>query len=125
MAAKIWLFGTTLLACALLGVVAIPGALGASPTFATAVDYGAHPAPESVSIGDLNRDGKPDLVVANFNTSDVSVLLGAGDGTFGTAVNYGAHTGPASVAIGDLNGDGKPDLAVANFNSSDVSILLG
>jgi hypothetical protein len=67
----------------------------------------------SVAIGDLNGDGKPDLVVASTNTSEgVSVLLGQGNGTFPTAVPY--YTGGAySVAIGDLNGDGKPDLVAA------------
>jgi len=41
--------------------------------------------------------------------SNVSVLLGNGDGTFQAAVNYGAGSDPVSVAVGDFNGDGKPD----------------
>jgi FG-GAP-like repeat len=40
----------------------------------------------SVTICDLNGDGKPDLIVANLNS--VGVLLGNGDGTFKTAVTY-------------------------------------
>ncbi len=80
--------------------------------------------PQSVVIEDLNGDGVPDLVVANFNSNDVSVLLGAGDGSFGTAVSFGAGSDPYSVAIEDLNGDGVPDLVVANSGSGDVSVLL-
>src|SRR5205814_378661 len=37
--------------------------------------------PESVAIEDLNGDGKPDLVTANYNASTVSVLLNAGPGS--------------------------------------------
>jgi hypothetical protein len=78
-----------------------------------------------VAIADLNRDGKPDIVVANSDSNDISVLLAMGDGTFGAADHYGAHTAPRSVGIGDLNADGKLDLVAANFGSDDVSVLLG
>src|SRR5438270_8257429 len=122
----LWL--PVVLVAVLVSLGGVPTALAAVPTFATAVNYAVHASgqPQSVAVGDLNRDGAPDLVVANENTDDVSVLLGAGDGTFGTAVNYAAHNAPVAVAIGDLNGDGKPDLAVGNTGvSNDVSILLG
>ncbi len=66
-----------------------------------------------------------DLAVANQNTHNVSILIGAGAGSFGAATNFGVGTDPFSVAIGDFNNDGKPDLAVANDNSNNVSILLG
>jgi hypothetical protein len=74
----------------------------------------------SVAIGDLNGDGKPDLVVANWGGNNggagegtVGVLLGNGNGIFQTAVTYGSGGIEAfSVAIGDLNGDSKSDLVV-------------
>ncbi|MGH8865117.1 MAG: FG-GAP repeat domain-containing protein, partial [Burkholderiales bacterium] len=81
--------------------------------------------PESVAIGDVNRDGRPDLVVANLGSANVSVLLGKGDGSFQPAVNLAAGDFPVSVALGDVNRDGRPDLAVANANSDNVSVLLG
>ena len=77
----------------------------------------------SISIADVNGDGKLDLVVANgcfgsdCSTGSVGVLLGNGDGTFKKAVTYrsgAASVFGAHVAVGDLNGDGKLDLAVAN-----------
>jgi hypothetical protein len=84
----------------------------------------------SVAIGDVNGDGRPDLVVSNpclspgycnIVPSGVRVLLGNGDGTFQAPVSYGSGGGTASVggpassvAIADLNGDGRPDVVVAN-----------
>src|SRR5205823_13039200 len=80
--------------------------------------------PESVAVGDINRDGVPDLAVANSGSSDVSVLLGNGDGTFQAARAFAvAGTTAAAVAVADLDGDGRPDLAVAHAGV--VSVLLG
>jgi hypothetical protein len=81
--------------------------------------------PSYVATADFNGDGKPDLIVANFSSNNISVLLGKGDGTFQAAVNYGAGSGPRSIEVGDFNGDGKLDLAVVNTNSNNVSVLLG
>jgi hypothetical protein len=97
----------------------------ANASFAPGVSYPAGTAPYSVAIGDLNRDAKPDLVVANGVSADVSVLLAHGDGTFAAAVDYRADVGIKSVAIADLNRDAKPDLVAANSSSDDVSVLLG
>ena len=104
-------------------------------TFQAVVTYfsGALSA-ESVAVADVNRDGKPDLVVANYCLNSnvcaggaVGVLLGNGDGTFQAAVNYDSGGSWAtSVAVADVNGDGKPDVVVTNIGSpATVGVLLG
>ncbi|MDH5585325.1 MAG: FG-GAP-like repeat-containing protein, partial [Nitrospirota bacterium] len=98
------------------------GAFGTATTFSAGTD------PSGIAIGDLNRDGIPDLAVANSTSNDVSILLGTGTGTFGTATNFTTGTtNLRGVAIGDFNRDGIPDLAVPNELpiSGDVSVLLG
>lgn len=80
-----------------------------------------------VAVGDLNGDGKPDLVVASygpFPTGAISVLLqnAATPGTFGTATVYAGFGQPLSVAIADLNGDGHPDIAAADGTSATVML---
>jgi FG-GAP repeat len=49
-------------------------------------DFAAGINPQSVVVGDFNGDGVPDLAVANFGSSSVSVLLGRGDGTGGAGL---------------------------------------
>ncbi len=77
----------------------------------------------SLAVADFNKDGKLDLVVANYDTNDVAVLLGKGDGTFPTQVNYTAGTQPFGVAAGDL-GNGSPDIVVGNSNGGTISVLV-
>src|SRR5207249_4961597 len=84
--------------------------------------------PDTIAAGDLNGDGKTDLVVAEGTSVQpnnfIQVFLGNGDGTFQTPLAYTVGESPDSIAIVDLNGDGRVDLAIAN-ESNDVSVLLG
>src|SRR5262249_39685510 len=91
--------------------------------------------PSSLAIGDLNGDGRLDLVTANIGgdplgtptpAGTVSVLLGTGGGPFSAAPPSPTGSAlPSSVAIGDLNGDGRLDLAVANYGSPSSSAPAG
>jgi hypothetical protein len=79
----------------------------------------------SAASGDLNGDGRLDVVAANFGSDTVSVLLGKGDGTFAAKVDYATGSHPNSLAVGDLDGDGKLDLVVASAYDDTVGVLLG
>jgi len=96
-----------------------------------------------VAIGDVNGDGKLDIVAANGSFSDtetcngqVGVLLGNGDGTFQPAVSYSSgDCDPYSVTLADVNDDGHADIIAANSchalngggctNPGSAGVLLG
>jgi hypothetical protein len=98
------------------------------------VDYTIGARATSVAIGDLNSDGKPDLVVSDFASAGVTaskigvvaVLLGNGDGTFQKAVRYAVSaTGAVGVVMSDFNGDGNVDVAFISPADQTVTLLLG
>jgi hypothetical protein len=82
--------------------------------------------PYSIAVADVNGDGKPDLLTANFNSNTVGVLLGNGNGTFQAVATYiTIGSNPYGIAVADVNGDGQPDVATANLSSDNASVLLG
>lgn len=94
-------------------------------TFAPSGSYFVNSGPKAIRAGDLNGDGRLDLVTGNWTSNDVSVLLASGTaGTFAAAVHYVAGTQPRSLALSDYDRDGKLDIAVANYGSSSVGILI-
>jgi hypothetical protein len=82
-------------------------------------------SPRSVALADLNQDGKLDVITANFDSGNISVLLGNGDGILQSKTDYAVGTWPRGMAVADLNGDGKPDVTVSNLGSDTTSVLLG
>lgn len=92
-------------------------------SFSPPVEYPAAIYPSAIISADFDADGLLDLATANFDTHDVSVMLGNADGTFQAAQDFAASNGPLSIVTGDLNADGQLDLVTAN--NADVSVLLG
>jgi hypothetical protein len=103
-----------------------PGA--GTSTFAAQKTFATDSNPVQVSAADVNGDGKPDLLVANFASNTVSVLFnkttpGAAAPQFSSLL-FGTGVSPVWVQPADVNGDGRPDLLVANRGGSTVSVLL-
>lgn len=99
---------------------------------------------QDIAVGDVNGDGRPDLILINSCGSDPNcggespnllVLLGNGDGTFRSPVISPSGTSREwSLAVADLNRDGKLDVIITNCNpkcfstgsgNGTVSVLLG
>jgi hypothetical protein len=94
-------------------------------SFQTVRFFAVGEIPISTAVGDFNRDGIPDLAVANAKSDSVSILIGDGQGNFLPRATYRTGRRPLSVVTADFNGDGRLDLAVANSESNDVKLLLG
>jgi hypothetical protein len=98
-------------------------------TFQAPTETAAGNAPYYIAVGDLNRDGKLDAVVANYTTGSklVSVFLGNGDGTFQPRATYAVGQYPQHVEIGDLNNDGRLDVvaSIRDGAAPATAVLLG
>lgn len=69
--------------------------------------------PASIAVGDLNADGRGDLVVSDVASPTPSVLVFTGNGTVSptAAGAFGVATAPQTPVIADFDGDGRPDIA--------------
>jgi hypothetical protein len=107
-----------------------PGAT--TPSFSSPQTFAVGSQPVSVTLQDINGDGRPDLIVANSyggTGGTVSVLLnttapGATLASFGPQQSFATGKDPYAVALADLTGDGRPDLVVANRLGYNVSVLV-
>lgn len=107
------------------------GALGASsfgPRIvlpASTADY----SPYLVTAGDVDGDGKLDLVASDIVGNTVSVFRNQASpgslssNSFAPFVTFAVGAGPRAVALQDLDGDGRPEIVTANYESGNVSIL--
>jgi hypothetical protein len=103
-----------------------------SATSALGISYlGTGVNPDYVATADLNGDGFPDVIVANFTDGTLSIFLGVGDGTFNLPTTVAVGAGPVWVATGDLHLATTTDpttfvdILVANQNSNTLTLLLG
>ena len=101
-----------------------PGAT--TPSFATQQTFATGSDPSSVTVADVNGDGKPDLIVDGYHRQHG---VGAAQHhqprapprpSFATQQTFATGIGPDSVTAADINGDGKPDLIVATSQQHGV-----
>jgi hypothetical protein len=93
---------------------------------------GKQPHTHGLAIADFNRDGHADIVTANNDDGDVSLLLGDGQGQFVRAPRspFPCGPGPYPIAATDIDGDGDADVLIPNAAHDDsalktLTILLG
>lgn len=82
-------------------------------------------SPFGVVIADFDEDGNLDLATPDFDSNEISVLFGRGDGTFQDSIDFPVGSHPFSLAVDDFDGDGHQDLISANRDSDDLSVLFG
>jgi VCBS repeat protein len=83
--------------------------------------------PGQVSLADINKDGRPDLVIRHLLERLLTVWLGDGTGRFAAAPGGQISLSymPGDVELGDVNGDKILDLGVTNSDRDAVDIFLG
>lgn len=101
------------------------GGAPAPASFRTTVASSLSNEPRAVAVGDLDGDGKLDIVVGYVSSAHVAVGLGNGAGGFSQAGVHNVAHYPQDIALGDVNGDGHLDIVVANAEAPAVSVLLG
>jgi hypothetical protein len=105
------------------------GAGTTAPSFAAPQTFATGAGPHTVTVADINGDGRQDLVVANLYSNSVSVLLnttasGATVPSYVAQQTFATGAGARFVTAADINGDGILDLIVDNQSSNSVSVLL-
>lgn len=100
-----------------------PTIVWSTATVAT-TSYPTGTQPRSITTGDFNGDGKPDIAVTNQYSNTISVFMNNGNGTFAPKVDYYTGALPLSITSADFNGDGHPDLATVNAQDNTVSVFI-
>jgi hypothetical protein len=95
-------------------------------SFALAMDYLLpNYAPSAVTAGDLDGDGKPEIVLCNINVPKLVIFRNtSSSGTISMAapVYYNLGTYTTGVTLGDCNKDGKPEIIAANAADNVISV---
>lgn len=92
--------------------------------FSTPADNTVGTLPFADAVGDFNGDHILDIAVVNYNSNNVSILLGNGDGSFQPAVDYTVGAEPSAITAVDLNHDGAVDLAIADEINRNVAVMI-
>lgn len=100
-------------------------------TYGTRINYQSpvgNVLPNAITTGDINRDGRDDLVVVyggNQPTSKVAVFLQDSNGNLVYSASYRTYEIPESVAISDVNCDDLMDIVITNAGWESFSWMAG
>lgn len=100
-----------------------------SASFGAKVDYSTGTVPQGVCIGDIDGDGKPDVVTADSSAGTISVLQNTASSgsvsptSLASKVDFAAGSSTQDVVLADLDGDGKIDVVASNAGSNTVSVF--
>ncbi len=94
---------------------------GSLATGPSAITNGANSG--DIIAADFDLDGDADLITANQDSNNVSVMDNTG-GSFAPGVVMGVGIRPERLLAADLDNNGSPDLAVTNRDSNNTFIFL-
>ncbi len=111
-------------------ILAFPGIAGGGfgPEVNGGRGFAVGKDPAGITVGDINGDGHPDLIVADQGSNDVSILLGRGDGgnwTLSSGPTIPAGLAPVRTALADPDNNGIADLFICNSGSDTVTMYRG
>lgn len=96
-------------------------------SFSTRIDIDSNTPASNIAVCDIDADGKPDLVLANYELNTISLMHNkstSGSIAFDNKIDFNTGLSPWSVAAADLDGDNKPDLVVSNSEENTVSVYF-
>jgi hypothetical protein len=92
------------------------------------IDFLSNSLPRSMAIGDLNGDAKPDMLIANATTGNVSVFqnnavkfANFSNNTLLAKVDFNQASQPLGVIVADFDNDGRPDFATLDVSAKQIS----
>ncbi|CAF3654089.1 unnamed protein product [Rotaria socialis] len=94
-------------------------------TFEIQRTYPTGSSPYFVTVGDFNNDTLRDIIVANQDSNDVSILLEYEDGSFRNKILYSTGSHPYDVTLSDFNNDKQLDIVVASRRDNSMGVVLG
>ena len=91
--------------------------------------FACGPSPNDIAVADMNRDGNPDLVIANTGTPYITILLGDGKGSFVPSPHspFATMSYPHvhGVVAADFMGNGKPAVITDSWGHDQILMLPG
>ena len=88
--------------------------------------YAVSGGPFEIALGDLNRDGRLDVAVANADSDAITLLLSRpGSVDYAPPVDLPFPGNPRGIAIGDFNRDSIPDIVATKFMGTTLEVLYG
>jgi len=105
-----------------------PGAISFAPAVLCYTDTSGFGNPLALLVHDLDGDGKPDLAVANANSTYCtffrnSTAVAGGPVSFDAKVSYNGGYSPNILAVCDLDKNGKPDIVAGNEGQNQLFVL--